>query len=386
MVAAPTQRFKVATAQERFSLKDHLFNAQTVGQLAQEYCAGVPSFDGARFEREALSGFADRELLQRLEWLADCIGDQLSSDFPTMADQLEAAMPASLDPALTDDDFGHFIHAVPGILAVRHGLEEHRERALDLLYVATQRFSMEFYFRPFLNRWPDETLARLALWSSDKNYHVRRLVSEGTRPKLPWAKSVDLTHEQTVPLLDRLHHDETRYVTRSVANHLNDIAKTDSNRVVDLLRNWAKGGLQSTKELDWMTRHGLRTLIKKGHVGALDLLGFRADAPVKIDARMLTPVVRMGDAVSFEIEIACDTDCPVLVDYRVGFARPGGKRAEKVFKLKQGKVCLGAPLSMRKSHKLKAGASTFTLHEGPHSITVQVNGVDHAVLNFELSS
>ena len=142
--------------------------------------------------------------MQRFEWIADCAENQLSTDFQTMAGQLEAAMPSRLDPSLTDDDFGHFIHAIPGILAVRHGLEQHRDRALQLLFVATQRFSMEFYIRPFLNRWPCETLAQLAKWAEDDNYHVRRLVSEGTRPKLPWAKSVTLTQDQTIPLLEGL--------------------------------------------------------------------------------------------------------------------------------------------------------------------------------------
>jgi 3-methyladenine DNA glycosylase AlkC len=376
----------MASVHERFSLKDHMFNAQTVGQLAQEYATEIPSFDAAKFESEAISGFAVRELMQRLEWMADCVESQLSSDFPTLAEQLEAAMPSRLDPALTDDDFGHFIHAIPGILAVRHGLENHRERALDLIFVATQRFSMEFYIRPFLNRWPEETLARLAEWSKDENYHVRRLVSEGTRPRLPWAKSVTLTQEQTVPLLNGLQGDQTRYVTRSVANHLNDIAKIDADRVVALLQDWSIAGKQSAKELDWMTRHSLRTLVKQGHVGALDLLGFRADAPVQVSAEILTPVVAMGDAVSFEIEITSQTYCPVLVDYRIDFARADGNRAEKVFKLKQGKVSFGAPLTLKKLHKLKAGASTFTLYEGPHRITIQVNGMDHTVLNFELTA
>jgi len=195
-------------------LKDQLFNAQTIGQLAGEYAAGIAGFDAARFEREAMSGFAERELLARMDWMADCLERQLAADFPTMAYQLEAAMPTRLSPDKTDDDFGHFIHGLPGILAVRHGLKHHRDRALDLLYAATQRFSMEFYIRPFLNRWPDETLARLQLWAGDDNYHVRRLVSEGTRPKLPWAKAVRLGTDETVPLLNKLHSDPTRYVDR----------------------------------------------------------------------------------------------------------------------------------------------------------------------------
>lgn len=207
---------------DKFSLKDHLFNAQTVGQLAAEFAAGVPGFDPDRFSAQALCGFAERELMARMEWMADCLEEQLADDFETMADQLEAALPARLDCSRTDNDFGHFIHGVHGILAARHGLEAHRPRAMALLYQATQRFSMEFYIRPFLNRWPEETLAELTVWAADPNYHVRRLVSEGTRPRLPWAQNVGLRPEQTLPLLDMLHADRTRFVTRSVANHLND--------------------------------------------------------------------------------------------------------------------------------------------------------------------
>ena len=188
-----------------FSLKDHLFNAESLSDLAAEFSAGLPAFDAQRFQAEALAGFPDRELLERLEWMADCLEPHLSPDFSEMADQLEACMPPPLDTSLNDDDFGRFIHALPGILAVRHGLEEHRERALDLLYAATQRFSMEFYIRPFLTRWPEATLARLEIWARDENYHVRRLVSEGTRPRLPWAKAVAMRPDQVLPLLDVLH-------------------------------------------------------------------------------------------------------------------------------------------------------------------------------------
>jgi hypothetical protein len=103
-----------------------------------------------------------RTLLERIDWIADCIEPHLAPDFPTMADQVEAAMPPPLDPTLTDDDFGQFIHAIPGVLAVRHGMSEaHLPRALDLLEAATQRFSMEFYIRPFLNAFPGPVMARL---------------------------------------------------------------------------------------------------------------------------------------------------------------------------------------------------------------------------------
>jgi len=367
-----------------FSLKDQLFNPETVGQLAQEYAQALPSFDAATFKTEVLAGFKDRELMARLEWIADCLEAQLSPEFAIMAEQLEAAMPDPLDPSLHDDDFGRFIHAVPGILAVRHGLENHRARATEVLYEATKRFSMEFYIRPFLNRWPEETLAVLDNWACDENYHVRRLVSEGTRPKLPWAKSVALTPDQTLPLLDRLHADETRFVTRSVANHLNDLSKTAPDVVLRRLAKWQGLGRQDTRELDWMQRHGLRTLIKSGNAGAMAALGYSADAALHTQLAIENSELAIGDTLRFNATLCSETRTPVLVDYRIVFARPDGRSGQKVFKLKQGVVDAGKPFGLSKSHKVKGDATTFTWYPGPHRLVLQVNGVDQAEAGFTI--
>lgn len=371
-------------AEPTFSLKDQLFNAESLGKLGREYAAGLPGFNAEAFAAKALSGVPERSLMACLDWFADCLEPALASDFPTMADQLEAMMPQPLDPTLRDDDFGHFVHAVPGVLAVRHGLEDHRERALDLLHAATQRFSMEFYVRPFLNRWPEETMGRLQIWAQDKNYHVRRLVSEGTRPKLPWAKAISLKSAEALPLLDMLHADKTRFVTRSVANHLNDIAKTEPDAVVERLATWRREGRQSAKELDWMTRHALRTLVKQGHTGALAMLGYAQDVPMEVDLRVETPKAQIGEALRFEVTLVAQADVPVLVDYRIVFHRPKGRVGEKVFKLKMGKLRAGQALVLPGVHKLKGNATTFQLYPGPHRLIVQVNGVDRAMADFDL--
>ncbi|MEL6377202.1 MAG: hypothetical protein AAFQ04_08405 [Pseudomonadota bacterium] len=367
-----------------FSLKDQLFNATTVAELAGEISAGVPGFDAAGFQADVLSGFAERELMARLDWIADCLEPHLSADFLEMAYQLEASMPARLDPSRTDDDFGHFIHAVPGILAVRHGMEEHRERALNLLYEATQRFSMEFYIRPFLNRWPDETLARLKVWATDENYHVRRLVSEGTRPSLPWAKKLDIDPMVPLEFLDVLHADGARFVTRSVANHLNDISKFNSDAVLGRLDQWRGVGKQNEKELGWMTSHALRTLIKQGHSGALQRLGYRNDINVDAKLDIVSQPVTIGKTLEFKASLSAPEDLPVLVDYILHFHRPSGKPGRKVFKLKQSNVKAGQKLQLEKVHKLKGNATTFKLHPGPHRIDLQVNGVVVAGEDFEL--
>lgn len=374
---------KGGTAAERFSLKDHLFNAQTLGDLAREH-AVLPGFDADAFLGRVLPGLDGRELMERLDWIADCLEAQLPRDFPAMADALEAAMAPPLDPNLRDDDFGRFIHAVPGILAVRHGLEAHRDRALDLLHAATQRFSMEFYIRPFLNRWPEETMARLALWAGDSNYHVRRLVSEGTRPRLPWAKGITLSLTQPLPLLDRLHADDTRYVTRSVANHLNDIAKKEPDLVMDRLEAWRGEGRQTTKELGWMTAHALRTLVKAGHPRAMRLVGYDPDA--ELEATLDLPATaQIGAVMPFAVTLRGVAGTGVLVDYVIDFRKADGSTSPKVFKLKQARIGKDGTLHLTKSHRFKGDATTFRLHPGVHGLSVQVNGGVRARGTFTLS-
>ncbi len=371
---------------ERFSLKDHLFNSDTLGQLAAEYAAGLPGFSAQSFLDVVLPGLPSRELKERIDWIADCLEPHLATDFPAMADQIEAAMPPPLDPTKTDDDFGKFIHAVPGVLTVRHGMEErYLPRALDLLEAATQRFSMEFYIRPFLNTFPDPVMERLWDWANHDNYHVRRLVSEGTRAKLPWATALTLDPMTMAQFLDALHADPTRYVTRSVANHMNDLSKIDPDAILGSLQAWRAVGQQQTKELDWMTAHSLRTLVKDGHPKAMEMLGYRPDAPVTVAAfgfDTTTPAI--GDKVKISASLTAPEKTPVLVDYVIWFKRPGGSESAKVHKLKQAVIQPGKLLTLAKAHVFKGNATTYSLVPGPHRMALQVNGRIAAETVFDL--
>ncbi len=359
-----------------FALRDALFNATTLGQLASEHEAGLPGFDAQAFLASVLPGLPERGLLERLDWIADCLEPQLAPDFPTMAAQIEAAMPPPLDPGRRDDDFGQYIHAVPGVLAVRHGLSaDHLARALDLLEAATQRFSMEFAIRPFLDAFPGPVMDRLEAWTAHPNYHVRRLVSEGTRPTLPWAKRIAAEPRTMLPLLDALHADPARYVTRSVANHLNDVAKIEPDRVLARLAHWRAQDAQEPGELAWMARHALRTLVKDGHPGALAALGYDAGAEIDVAVFTVTPdAPRIGESASVSVTLTAPRETPVVVDYVIWFRRPGGRETAKVHKLKTATVRPGAPLTVAKTHRFKGDASTFTLVPGPHRVALQVNG------------
>ena len=364
-----------------FSLKDQLFNAEKTGYLSGLFSDAESAFDGPAFQNAVISRLPELELKERMVWIATCLQQALPGDLSTVAPVILRALPPPLDPDKSDDDFGDFIFAPLGEWVVAVGLD-HPDVALDVLEELTQRFSMEWAIRPFLNAHPDLVMARMQEWCGHSSYHVRRLVSEGTRPRLPWGQAVGLALSDPLPLLDRLQGDSTRYVTRSVANHLNDITKKEPDLVLDRLQAWEKSGQQDAKELQWMTGHALRGLVKSGHPRAMKVLGFDPDADIKAEVQVNAPA-RIGEALEFEVALTGSDDHPVLVDYIIHFQRPGGKVSPKVHKLKQTALKEGK-LALRKKHKLKGDATTFRLMPGPHRLEVQVNGRVRVGVDFDL--
>ncbi|WP_106743989.1 hypothetical protein [Yoonia maritima] len=369
-----------------FSLKDQLFNADTVGRLGDHFeKAGV--FDAAPFVTDVMAQIAPLELKARINMMADVLAGYLPDDFNAASDAILAALPPALDPTKTDDDFGHFIYAPLGVYVETQGIENHHERSLYLLEQITQRFSMEFSIRAFLNTHEAATLERMQDWVSHDSYHVRRLVSEGTRPKLPWGQGIGLSSDQTLPLLDQLYGDSTRFVTRSVANHLNDITKNDGAAVIDRLEAWQAAHGQKKLELDWIRKHALRGLIKSGDPAAMVHLGYAPNANVTVSDFSIAPnVVTIDDTVDVSLNITAAENTPLIVDYVIDFVKSNGKTAPKVFKLKQLEVQAGQTVSITKKHKFKGDATTFRLYPGAHRIHCQINGRVVQSLDFDLRS
>ena len=356
-----------------FSLKDQLFNPEKVTYLANLLKGADSEFDAPAFTTEVTRRFPELELKERIAWIADNLAARLPEDFEAAAKLLTAALPPPLDPTKTDDDFGDFIFAPFGEYVARHG-KGVPDLALATLREITMRFSMEDAIRTYLASAPDATLDTLEDWARDDNYHVRRLVSEGTRPRLPWSIRLSLPEDRVMGLLDHLQADPTRYVTRSVANHLNDIAKDAPDRVIAALTRWQSANRQSPKELDWITRHALRTLIKTGHPDAMALLGYAPNPDISVALSVKTPEVRIGTALSFEIELKANTDSRLLIDYAIGFRKANGTANPKVFKLKTLDLKANAEITLEKSHRLLGNATTYTLYPGPHELVLQING------------
>lgn len=366
---------------QNFSLKDQLFNAEKVSYLAGLFAEADPHFDAATLEARIMSRLLELELKERMAWIAECLQETVPGDLPTVAPVILNALPPPLDPGQSDNDFGDFIFAPLGDWVCAIGLD-HPDLSLDVLEELTQRFSMEWAIRPFLNHHSERVFERMQDWCCHPSYHVRRLVSEGTRPRLPWGQAVGLDVSDPLPLLDQLHGDQTRYVTRSVANHLNDITKKDPGMVLERLRKWEEEQQQDPEELQWMTAHALRGLVKSGHPGAMRALGYDPDADIAVEVQVNGPA-RIGEALDFEARLKGANGQPVLIDYIVHFQRPGGKVSPKVHKLKQTSLEEGR-LVFTKRHKLKGNATTFKLVPGPHRLEIQVNGRVRTGVDFEL--
>jgi 3-methyladenine DNA glycosylase AlkC len=243
-------------------------------------------------------------------------------------------------------------------------------------YELTQRFTAEFSIRVFLERYPEATLARLREWARDPNVHVRRLVSEGTRPRLPWAPRLRSFQDDPRPvleLLELLKDDPELYVRRSVANNLNDIGKDNPAALVETCRRWLDG---ASAERRWLVRHALRSAVKRGDPDALALLGFGAEAVVAVrDLRIEPTVAPIGGSVTVAVELANESaeTQPLLVDLRIHFVKANGKTSPKVFKLKELELEPGASARLGKTISL-AQHSTRTHYPGRHRVELLVNG------------
>lgn len=372
-------------AEARFSLKDALFNETKVAYLGGLLVQAEGEFDRAGFERDVMAVLPELELKQRIDHIAEVLAHYLPAEFDAAAALIEGALPPELDPQKTDDDFGDFIFAPFGAFVAKQGLEQPK-RALETLAALTKRFSMEYAIRDFLNAREALVMEVMEDWAQDGNYHLRRLVSEGTRPRLPWGRKISLDYHAPLVFLDRLYCDPTRYVTRSVANHLNDISKIDPELVLSRLARWRSEGRQTEKEMDWITRHALRGLIKQGHSGALDLLGYQAEPPVAPpELRVLTPDVTIGAALAFEVDLRAEADTELLIDYALELRKADGSYRVKVFKLKQLRLKAGQVVTIGKRHRLRGDATTYRLYPGVQRVKLQVNGVVCGAGTFDLT-
>lgn len=364
-----------------------IFDRALVADLAERIAAVRPQFAKERFVRDVMADLPALELKARARRITDGLRAHLP---PAYGEALEVLL-ASLGP---DDGrsggvegfYGFRFMPVLGFVGA-YGLDD-PERSLAALHRMTRYFSAEFDIRPFILRHPEMTMARLHEWAEDTDWRVRRLTSEGTRPRLPWGLRLQPFVADPSPvlaLLERLRAEPHDIVQRSVANNLNDIAKDHPAIVTATAQRWLAAG---AKESAQIVRHGLRTLVKKGDPVALALLGFRGGGAVDLNAFTLSPRrLALGGSVTFSFELVSRERKPVTlsVDYAVHHRRADGTLSPKVFKLARVALAPGETRRIERRHAIKP-ITTRRYHPGRHRLEILVNGRALGGGDFQLTS
>lgn len=364
----------------------HFFDRNLISSLASDFARVHGTFNASRFEKECLAGLDGLELMARGHHIAEVLRRHLPEDFGVASRILIQTLEArgqQADPATGMASFRYLPHAA---YVAKYGLD-HFEDSMRVQYELTKAFTAEFSIREFLVRYPDETYRQLREWASDPNVHVRRLVSEGTRPRLPWAPRLRAFQRDPAPviaLLELLKDDEEPYVRRSVANSLNDVGKDHPSTLVAVCGRWLEGAPAGRQ---WIVKHALRSLIKKGHTGALALIGASAVPLVKVSPARFSPrSPRRGGRVEFSFDIdstAKRKSQDLLIDYRVHFVKSNGTTSPKVFKLKRVNLRPGETVSTGGSVSLQA-LTTRKHYPGEHRVEAVINGQSFALGSFLL--
>lgn len=326
--------------------------------------------------------FDGLSLRERSDVLRDALLADIPGDYATLARVIRSA--AERESTFT----GWLIWPVTSAVAARavaEGTDASVDDAMALLAELTGRLTSEFAIRTLLRHDLDRALEIIGGWTDSPDEHVRRLASEGTRAYLPWAVRVPTLLARpgaTVGILDALYRDDSDYVRRSVANHLNDLSRDSPDLVVETARRWLDTPAATTPAL---VRHALRTLVKRGHPEALALLGF-APATVQVDGPLLTETrVPWGEEVRFTAVIrnTGEQSARLAIDYIVHHRRANGALTTKVFKLATADLAPGADFAIDRQHSFRA-ITTRRYYPGEHAVALQVNGVATPPAAFEL--
>ncbi|KWU48633.1 DNA alkylation repair protein [Pseudomonas palleroniana] len=362
------------TEQSAPALKE-IFNLERLQHIATEMTAVYPDFDAKGFLKRAKAGLAELSVMQRMARVSESLHAVIPLDYPHTLKLLYALAPR-LNSGFVSLFLPHYVAS--------YGRDDF-ERSMAALQYFTTFGSAEFAIRQFLLHDFERTLAVMRTWSLDDNEHVRRLASEGSRPRLPWSfrlGQVQANPELCAVILDNLKADSSLYVRKSVANHLNDITKDHPDWVLTLIEGWSLDNPHTA----WIARHALRSLIKQGNSRALTIMGAGAKAEVKIHHLCVTPaVIRLGERInlSFSLESTAAAAQKLVVDYAIDYVKSAGHSAAKVFKLKAFTLGAGEHHNICREQHIRE-LTTRKHYAGKHAVHVLINGEKLASAEFEL--
>ncbi len=355
-------------------------NKKTVLAFGKAIHREYKTLDLNNFIKDIMETLENLELFERLDLITTNLKKYLPDSYPVALDILLKSLAPELPLERKDLD-GLELWSEHGFINVSitnyvayFGLD-YFDISMNALYDMTKRFSAEGAIRYFILENPEKCYEYFDKWILDENVHVRRLVSEGLRPKLPWAIRLKPFVKDPSPILKYLNilkEDDELYVRRSVANNINDIAKDHPGVVTDLLKEWNK---KKTKEMTWLIKHALRTLIKNGDLNALSILGYKEKPEIEVNNLEMQDSVEFKKEFIFKFNIKSNSDKTenLMVDYIIHHKKNNGSLSAKVFKLKIVKLKAYESLIIAKKSVFR-DITTRKYYPGEHRLEIQING------------
>lgn len=374
---------ELAMAKNENTAFKHLINPDLVNRIYQHVSIHYSPLDKKAFHK-INKQLGDLEMKDRVKLISKTLKETLPNAYP---EALKILVLATTVPSPKVKELEGFELWPLTEFVQRYGLD-YFEPSLEALYTWTSKFTGDFAVRPFLIHHPKRTLLLLKTWGKDPNVHVRRLVSEGSRPRLPWGEQLKSFIEDprpTLRLLEMLKYDEQLYVRKSVANHLNDVSKDHPDITIKTLQKWLKDApVKHQDKIKWIAGHALRTLLKKGHPAALELLGYEKDLVLKVkNLRLKKDVIKVGEYLEFSFELISPKDAELMIDYIIHYKKANGLTSPKVFKLAKKSVAKQRLLKMERRHSFKI-VTTRVLYDGAHHLELFINGIKYGKIKFQL--
>jgi len=353
------------------SLLKDLFNITFLQQLAALCLHHYPAFDTQKFLQQTQGPDWDQlELKARVRQISHALHSSLNLPY---ADAITVLIPVS----------GHFsgLHGFVFADYVEvYGLDD-PQTSFSALAHFTCFSTGEFAIRPFFQRYPELTLTQMRLWANSDNLHLRRLASEGSRPRLPWGMALKAYKKDPTPLLpilEQLKTDTEPYVQRSVANHLNDISKDHPELVLDIAQSW----FGQHAVTDWIIKHALRGLLKQAHPRALALYGLQ-QLPLQVRLEMMNAKVSASEPLHFGIELSgpLELEAKIRLEYKIGYRKKSGQLNYKVFQLSN-KVWTGQTMEFERRQSF-IDLTTRKHYPGQHHLQIMLNGHCYAESFFD---
>jgi len=362
-------------------LLKHLYSPSFYKSLADALAAVMPSFNKQRFISQIFTDdFSDKELKARMRHSSEVLHDFMPADFDGAAKIITKLIVHLRKKGIGEDSLEYMF--IPDYIEL-YAIDEF-EPAADALEFVTQFVSCEFAVRPFLLKYEKEMISRMIKWSKHENHKLRRLSSEGSRPRLPWAMAIPSLKKDPspiLPILENLKNDPSEWVRRSVANSLNDIAKDHPEIVIRLAQKW-KG---ISKETDAIIKHGSRTLLKKGHAEILSHYGLKSEQLHISGFKILKPKVKIGKELVFSFEVlnGSKNKQTLRLEYGLYYMKSNGEWSRKVFKISEKMITPGVKLNIERKQSFRK-ITTRVFYPGKHKLSIIVNGEEKGVRNFEL--